>query len=394
MTLSEQASSEDLEDLYENAPCGYLSLGPDGRIVKVNRTLCTWLGKSSQDMLGKRLRDLLNVAGSIFYETHFAPLLRMQGFYHEVALDMVAADGAKLAVLANAAERRDDAGNLLFTRLTIFQATERRRFERELVNAQAGERKARQELQDLVASLREGMAEQTIQLLEEKEGAELREQFIAVLGHDLRNPLAAIDAGANKLLRDGQWTEKTPYILQLMKNSVVRMGGLIDNVLDLARSRLGGGIGLDLQDDRPLQPTLEQVLEEIRTANPDRKIEAHIDIPRAVQVDHLRIAQMFSNLLGNAVTHGAEDGVIRITAILLDESLLEIAVANPGDPIPAEMVGHLFKPFHRGQVRNNAQGLGLGLYIASQIALAHGGRIDVQSESSETRFTFRMPVGD
>ena len=88
-------------------------------------------------MLGKRLRELLNVAGAIFYETHFAPLLRMQGFFNEVALDLVTADGAILPVLANAAERRDADGDLLFTRLTIFQAAERRRYERELVDASA-----------------------------------------------------------------------------------------------------------------------------------------------------------------------------------------------------------------------------------------------------------------
>jgi sigma-B regulation protein RsbU (phosphoserine phosphatase) len=390
--MSDRGAREDLEDLYENAPCGYLSLRPDGKIVKVNQTLCTWLGKSREEMLGRRLRDLLNIAGSIFYETHFAPLLRMQGFYHEVALDMVRADGSRLAVLANAAERRDNDGNLLFTRVTIFQATERRRFERELVEAQAGERQARQELETLVASLRKGMAEQTSRLLEEREAAELREQFIAVLGHDLRNPLASIDAGANKLMRDGQWTEKTPTILRLMKNSVTRMSGLIDNVLDLARSRLGGGIGLNLDAEKPLQPTIAQVVDEIRTANPDRMIEAEIDIPRAVKVDHHRVAQMFSNLLGNAVAHGSEEGVIRIRGALLEDGVLELSVTNPGDPIPQEMVQHLFKAFHRGQVRSNAEGLGLGLYIASQIAEAHGGKIDVQSNAPETRFTFRMPV--
>ena len=73
----------DLRDLYENAPCGYLSLGPDGKIVRVNATLCSWLGRTSDELIGKRLRDLLNVVGSIFYETHFAPLLRMQGFFEE-----------------------------------------------------------------------------------------------------------------------------------------------------------------------------------------------------------------------------------------------------------------------------------------------------------------------
>lgn len=390
--MFDPGASEDLEDLYENAPCGYLSLRPDGRIVKVNKTLCTWLGKSSEEMVGKRLRELLNVAGSIFYETHFAPLLRMQGFYHEVALDMIRADGTKLAVLANAAERRDKDDNLLFTRLTIFQATERRRFERELVDAQAGERRARKELEELVTSLQEGMAEQTNRLLEEQRSAELRELFIAVLGHDLRNPLASIDAGANKLLRDGQWTEKTPAILRLMKNSVTRMSGLIDNVLDLARSRLGGGIVLDLDAERSLQPTLEQVVEEIRTAHPERVIEADINIARSVKVDHQRVAQMFSNLLGNAVAHGAENGAIRVAASLQGDGALELSVANPGEPIPEEMVQHLFKAFHRGQVRHNAEGLGLGLYIASQIAEAHGGRIDVHSDTQETRFTFRMPI--
>lgn len=101
---------------------------------------------------------------------------------------------------------------------------------------------------------------------------------------------------------------------------------------------------------------------------------------------------MFSNLLGNAVTHGAEDGPIRIVGGLRIDGVLELTVANPGEPIPPEMVEHLFKAFHRGQVRNNAQGLGLGLYIASQIAEAHGGRIDVISDTEETRFTFTMPV--
>src|ERR1700759_3106871 len=96
--------TEDLEDLYENAPCGYLSLGADGRIVKSNRTLSGWLGVEQSALIGNRLRDLLNVAGQMFYETHFAPLLRMQGFFHEVELDFVKSDGTIMHVLANAAE--------------------------------------------------------------------------------------------------------------------------------------------------------------------------------------------------------------------------------------------------------------------------------------------------
>lgn len=97
---------EDLEDLYENAPCGYLSLDPGGRIFKVNKTLCNWVGYAPEHLLGKRLGDLLNIAGRMFYETHIAPLLRMQGFFNEVALDLVSQNGDRLPVIANATERR------------------------------------------------------------------------------------------------------------------------------------------------------------------------------------------------------------------------------------------------------------------------------------------------
>lgn len=115
----DQTVEEDLKDLYENAPCGYISIGPDGRIVKSNLTLSAWIGFPREELLGKPTRDILTISSAIFYETHFAPFLRMQGFFDEVALDLVTGDGKKLAVLANAAEKRDDKGNLLFTRLTI-----------------------------------------------------------------------------------------------------------------------------------------------------------------------------------------------------------------------------------------------------------------------------------
>ncbi len=221
--------------------------------------------------------------------------------------------------------------------------------------------------------------------------SELREQFIAVLGHDLRNPLAAMDAGTSKLLRDGKWTDRTVSILRLMKSSIHRMTGLVDNVMDLTRSRLAGGIALDLSEPGPLGPTLEEVVEEIRSANPERRIEAEIDIPQALSVDRLRIAQMLSNLLGNAIAHGSDRSPVRVTGIVRHD-VLEISVANAGEPIPPDMMEHLFKAFHRGGARGNAHGLGLGLYIASQIAEAHGGHIDATSDSRETRFTFRMPV--
>jgi sigma-B regulation protein RsbU (phosphoserine phosphatase) len=367
-------AAEDLEDLYENAPCGYLSLNPDGRIVKSNHTLTRWLGMAPDALLGKRLRDVLSIAGQIFYETHFAPLLRMQGFFDEVALDLIRADGTPLHVLANAAERRDPEGGLLFTRVTVFRATERRRYERELVDAT--------ETAQAESRLSKG------QLLAEHEAVELREQFIAVLGHDLRNPLAAIDGGTNLLMREPQ-SEKSQRVIGLIRGSVLRMSGLIDNVMDFARGRLGGGLQLN-RSLKPLLPTLEQVVGELRTSYPERLIELHLDATIEVEADHARLAQMFSNLLANAITHGAVDQPVRVDAVLgVDE--LELSVANAGPPIPPEAMQQLFQPFYRSNPHSRVQGLGLGLYIASQIAQAHEGRIDVTSDATETRFTFRMP---
>lgn len=225
----------------------------------------------------------------------------------------------------------------------------------------------------------------------ERRTSEFREQFIAVLGHDLRNPLAALDAGVGRLLRHG-WTEQAPQILQIMRASVRRMSGLIDNVTDLARSRLGGGILLEVNKQSSLEATLVQVVEELRASHPDRTIETTFRFDRTVAVDHSRIAQMFSNLLANALTHGAANEPVRVHGST-GEEVFELAVSNGGAPIAAEMMKQLFLPFHRGGTGANAQGLGLGLYIASEIAKAHGGRIDVLSEEAETRFTFRMPVG-
>jgi signal transduction histidine kinase len=226
-------------------------------------------------------------------------------------------------------------------------------------------------------------------LLSERETSELREQFIAVLGHDLRNPLASIAAGAKMLTKEDQ-KEPAGEILGLMQKSVARMSALIDNVLDFARGRLGSGITLK-RSPQSLEPVLNQVIAELRAGSPGRKIETTFDLTRAVDCDCGRIAQLFSNLLGNAVTHGAAERPIRVHATTQDGKF-ELSVANAGEPIPSEAMERLFQPFYRVAEQGSQQGLGLGLYIASEIARAHGGRIDVTSSPAETRFTFRMPL--
>lgn len=365
----DESRIDDFQDMFENAPCGYLTIQTNGRIAHVNKTLLRWIGHTADDMVGKRFSDFLNIAGRIYFETHIAPLLRMQGFFNEFAIEMVTAAGEPMQMICNALEGRDAAGKPLFTRFALLKATDRRRYEQELLAAREAAK---------------------VSLANERETSELREQFIAVLGHDLRNPLASISAGARILGRDAK-TEKEHQVTAMMQTTVMRMAGLIDNVLDFARGRLGGGITLDRDARKPLEPVLHQVIDELRLSSPGRQLEAEYAIDSPVDCDRTRIGQLVSNLVGNALSHGATNEPVRVRAETKD-GLFKLSVANAGDPIPEAAMGKLFEPFFRGEVRASRQGLGLGLHIASQIAQAHEGVLTVTSTPEETRFTFEMPL--
>ncbi|MFA4913147.1 MAG: GAF domain-containing sensor histidine kinase [Burkholderiaceae bacterium] len=224
----------------------------------------------------------------------------------------------------------------------------------------------------------------------ERANAELREQFIAVLGHDLRNPLASISAGSG-LMRKLTTDEKTRSVLTRMDKSILRISGLIDNVLDFARGRLGGGFTLLRSPDAGLQSDLEQVVAELQAVWPERRIDStiHLDVP--VDCDRGRMSQMLSNLLANALAYGDVDKAIRIDVRTTDQAF-EMAVSNHGVPIAPEMLERLFQPFFRATARPSQEGLGLGLFIVLEIARAHGGTLDVVSTDALTRFTFSMPL--
>jgi signal transduction histidine kinase len=228
-------------------------------------------------------------------------------------------------------------------------------------------------------------------LLGERSASALREQFIAVLGHDLRNPLAAVDGGLQMLAKT-PLDQKAAKIVTMARSSVVRMAGLIDNIMDFARGRLGGGLTLDRKLGASIETMLRQVIAELEIAAPGRRIETHFALTEPVNCDLGRMGQLASNLLGNALTYGAPDTAIKVSATT-DAGWFELSVANRGEPIPEAAMLSIFKPFSRGDVRPSLQGLGLGLYISSEIAKAHGATLDVTSSPAETRFTFRMSLG-
>ena len=200
-------------------------------------------------------------------------------------------------------------------------------------------------------------------LLDERKTSALREQFIAVLGHDLRNPLAAIDAGMQLLLKT-PLNDRAMAIVNTAQRSVARMAELIDNVMDFAHGRLGGGLTLERDAAAPVEPMLRHVVAELQTSAPDRVIETRFALTAPVNCDRRRIGQLASNLLGNALTYGAPDKPIRIGASTMD-GWFELFVANAGDPLPPAALEDLFQPFSRGTLRPSRQGLGSGsVYIS------------------------------
>lgn len=333
---------------------------PPGGELKVETTLCHEVHQSHQVIV------IDNVAEDAVYCGHHTPAI--YGLQSYISMPIILPDGTFFGTLCAIDPKPAKLNNpqilgtfKLFAELIAYHLNA----EREVEDARAN-------------------------LVGEKQSSELREQFIAVLGHDLRNPLASIEGASNILLREPQ-SEKSMKVLGLMRSSILRMSGLIDNVLDFARGRLGGGLTLQKTSEIPLAGTLEQVVSEIRTGHPESLIETNIDLPAEIEVDHSRIGQMLSNLLGNAVTHGSPDEPIKVDATISGSALV-LTVTNGGKPIPPASIEKLFQPFSRGASDSSMQGLGLGLYIASQIAEAHGGVLSVASDTRETVFAFHLPL--
>jgi len=198
-------------------------------------------------------------------------------------------------------------------------------------------------------------------LLDERATSELREQFIAILGHDLRNPLQAVLA-SGELLERRLTDPAQQLIASRIKTHVRRMTSLIDDVLDFARGHLGRGIGLELADVDHINNGLTTVIQELQVAQPDCKILSKIEVNRSVRCDLGRLQQVVSNLLGNALTHGQPGSVVKISAGN-DERDLVLEVWNAGEPIAPASLVKIFEPFWRHSVSASRNGLGLGLHI-------------------------------
>jgi signal transduction histidine kinase len=216
----------------------------------------------------------------------------------------------------------------------------------------------------------------------------LRELYMGVLGHDLRSPLGAISIAARMMLMRGSLgAEDKESVFRIARNAD-RMAALIRDILDYTRGQSAGGLPI-ARRSTDMSEICSSMIEEVTLLHADRKIlfETHGE-PRG-SWDRERVEQVISNLLTNAITHGRGD--IRVTVDGLPGEVV-VRVHNGGLPIPPEQIPMLFQPFRRGA--SSRMGLGLGLYIVSEILRAHGGSVHVESTPERgTTFSTRWPRG-
>lgn len=355
---------------YELAACGLLTTAPDGTIQRVNTTFAAWTGFNAGDLvLRRRFQDLLTMGGKLYHQTHWLPLLRLQGSVNEVQLDIVHKDGHPIPVLVNA-QQRNDGQEATAVEIAVFAVHDRDVYERELLLA-------RKKSEDL-----EREADQR---------AVLAQQLVGIVSHDLRNPLNAVLLGAH-LLASSELSDGDRRTVARITSSAQRANRLIADLLDFTQARLGGQLPVEPREI-DLHALVADQVEEVKLASPGRMIEHRRTGAGLGHADPDRLAQVLSNLMNNALAYGTPtEPVVVTTAVTTDT--LEIRVHNTGKPIPEDIRPHIFEPLRRGeqQVRLGSRSVGLGLYITSEIAKAHGGEVHVHSTEAEgTTFAVKLP---
>lgn len=226
-------------------------------------------------------------------------------------------------------------------------------------------------------------------LQERTEALRMHELFTAVLGHDLRGPLSAIMMAAELLVRRPD--EKVSAIGERLLRSGQWMGRMIEDMLDLARARQGGGMPV-VRERFDMGALAERVVHERQSTWPGKQVQLRCQGDLEGAWDEDRMTQVLSNLVGNALRHG-DDTLVLVELDGTEPGVVTLRVRN-GGTIPAELLPHIFDPFRSGRTGRpsaRSEGLGLGLYIVQEIVKAHAGRLQVRSADGETCFTAALP---
>ena len=368
-----RATDDDLEELYEHAPCGYLSMLPDGTIVRVNETLLSWLSMTRDEIIGTRFQDLLTMPGRIFHDTHYMPLLTMQGFAREIAFDLKRANGSPCPTIVTTMGRRNETGAVTLYRTALLESSSRRSYERELVRQR-------------------NAAEQA---------ATARTALLAMLSHDIRSPLASI-LMALDLVAQATTPEARTRFTDVMRRATNSALDLVNAILD--HSRLEAGAARWEPEPTNLRALLAEIsaVHAVKAEAKGIELRARIDdaVPETLLVDRFKLGQIVSNLVSNAIKFTEKGHVLvelRATDVGARDAHIELRVNDTGIGIAPDQLASIFDEFRQataGTARRYG-GAGLGLAISRKLAALAGATINVDSTVGVgTTFscTFHLPM--
>jgi PAS domain S-box-containing protein len=372
---------ESAAESFDRAPCGYLATLPTGRIVRVNQTFLDWTGYSREDLLGTALQQLFSVPGRIYYETQVLPLLQMQGFVREIALDLRRSTTTPLPAFVNFATRTDAAGKSLLYWIMVFDATDRRRYEQELLKARR------------VAEL----ATQTERLAREQaeRASRAKDDFLALVSHELKTPLSAILGWTQVLKRQAGGSADLERGLAVIERNTRLQVRLVDDLLDMSRV-VSGKLRLDVQRV-DLAAVLDAAIETARPAAVARELRLSVvaDPNILVSGDADRLQQVFWNLLSNAVKFTPNGGSVRAIMERVN-SHVEVRIIDTGQGMSADFIARAFDRFRQSgtSATQATSGLGLGLSLAKNLVEMHGGSIEAHSdgEGHGSTFIVKLPI--
>jgi PAS domain S-box-containing protein len=392
---------DDFADLFEHAPCGYLAMDPGGRISMANVTFCAWTGFSKDDLAGRRFQELLTLPGRIYFETHFAPLLRMQGTFNEVALDLVGASGHRMPVLVNAVERKNDKGEVQFIRISVFNATDRRRYETELLKAKQEAERASQALQELNATLEARITSEVDERM--KAEAALRQsqkmeaigQLTGGVAHDFNNLLTVIIGSLDAMDRVIQNLPATPEIARIIRlremafHGARRAATLTSRLLAFARRQALDPKAIDVNQ---LIKGVAELLRRTIGESIAFEVVTGAGLWHAI-IDPAELENAIVNLAVNARDAMPNGGRLTIETgnAHLDEPYVEaldepvasgqyimIAVTDTGHGIDKDTLSKVFEPFFT--TKEIGKGTGLGLSQVYGFLRQSRGHVRIYSE--------------
>jgi PAS domain S-box-containing protein len=400
VTIDQGSLIETAEELYENAPCGYLSTLPDGTIIRANQTFLTWVGMERHELVGhKCFQDLLSIGGKIFYDTQFAPLLRMQGFVNEIAFDLAGAAGRELPVLVNTVQKVDANGRPVVHRITLFNATDRRTYERELLLARQRAEQATAELKRLNETLEERVAQEVAERMKAEEALRQAQKMEAVgqltggIAHDFNNLLTIVVGNIELLQRrlpDG--SDRLQRAADHAMEATRRAATLTQRLLAFSRRQ-------------PLEPKpidankLVAGMSELL-----RRTLGEMIVLETVLAGGLWRTQADPNQLENAIVNlavNARDAMpnggkltIETANARLDDSYVEalaepvppgqyvlVAVSDTGTGMDTATMEKVFEPFFT--TKDAGKGTGLGLSQVYGFVRQSNGHIKIYSEPGE-----------